>query len=205
VTGAGCGGHRSAAPGALLRSRTVADFEPAAALALAAGGNQHAWDSIVTAYGEMVWGIARSYRLSTPDAADVVQASWLKLVEHVGDIRDGDRLGAWLATTTRREALALLRRSKRDIPVEDAGLAEADDRDTDGPEQAVMRNDEDRMLWKAFGRLNGPCQRLLRVLMLDPAPPYVEVAAVLGMPIGSIGPTRARCLSTLRGFLRDTP
>src|SRR5690242_3963988 len=107
VTSPGCGGHRSAAPGALLRSRTVADFEPAAALALAAGGDQHAWDTIVTAYGEMVWGIARSYRLSRPDAADVVQASWLKLVEHVGDIRDGDRLGAWLATTTRREALAL--------------------------------------------------------------------------------------------------
>jgi RNA polymerase sigma factor (sigma-70 family) len=205
VTRTGCGGHRSAAPGALLRSRTVADFEPAAALALAAGGDQHAWDSIVAAYGEMVWAIARSYRLSSADAADVVQASWLKLVEHVGEIRDGDRLGAWLATTTRREALALLRRSKRDIPVEDAGLAEADDRDIDGPEQAVMRNDEDRMLWRAFGRLNGPCQRLLRVLMLDPAPPYVEVAAVLGMPIGSIGPTRARCLSTLRGFLRDTP
>ena len=204
MTSPGCGGHRSAAPGALLRSRTVADFEPAAALALAAGGDQHAWDTIVTAYGEMVWGIARSYRLSRPDAADVVQASWLKLVEHVGDIRDGDRLGAWLATTTRREALALLRRSKRDIPVEDAGLAEADDRDTDGPEQAAMRSDEDRRLWKAFGRLNGPCQRLLRVLMLDPAPPYVEVAAVLEMPIGSIGPTRARCLSTLRGFLRDT-
>jgi RNA polymerase sigma factor (sigma-70 family) len=205
MIGGGCGGHTTGAPGALLRSRTVADFEPAAALALAAGGDQQAWDSIVTAYGEMVWGIARGYRLSGPDAADVVQATWLKLVEHVSDIREGDRLGAWLATTTRREALGLLRRSKRDIPVEDAGLTEADDRETDGPEQRAMRNDEDRMLWKAFGRLNGPCQRLLRVLMLDPAPPYVEVAAVLDMPVGSIGPTRARCLSTLRGFLKDTP
>jgi RNA polymerase sigma factor (sigma-70 family) len=205
VTSAGCGGQRLAALGALLPSRTVADFESAAALALAAGGDQQAWDSIVAAYGEMVWGIARSYRLSNTDAADVVQATWLKLVEHVGDIRDGDRLGAWLATTTRREALGLLRRSKRDIPVEDAGIADADDREAEGPEQRALRNDEDRTLWRAFRRLNGPCQRLLRVLMVDPAPPYIEVAAVLGMPVGSIGPTRARCLSTLRGYLRDTP
>ncbi len=204
MTRAGCGGQRLAAPGALLPSRTVADFEPAAALALAAGGDQQAWDSIVGAYAEMVWGIARSYRLSNTDAADVVQATWLKLVEHIRDIRDGDRLGAWLATTTRREALGLLRRSKRDIPVEDAGIAEADDRESDDPEQRAMRNDEERMLWRAFRRLNGPCQRLLRVLMVDPAPPYVEVAAVLGMPVGSIGPTRARCLSTLRGYLKDT-
>ncbi len=136
MIGGGCGGHQSGAPAALLTSRTVADFEPAAALALAAGGDQLAWDSIVSAYGEMVWGIARSYRLSSSDAADVVQATWLKLVEHVGDIREGDRLGAWLATTTRREALGLLRRSKRDIPVEDAGLAEADDREARRPRAA---------------------------------------------------------------------
>jgi RNA polymerase sigma factor (sigma-70 family) len=203
MNGAGCGGHRSAAPGALLPSRTVADFEPAAALAAAAKGDKQAWDTIVTSYSDLVWAIARSFRLSVTDASDVSQASWLRLVEHVGDIRDGSRLGAWLATTTRREALGLLRRARRDIPVEDAGLTEAEEDDSDGPEEHVMRGEQQALLWRAFRQLNGPCQRLLRVLLLDPPPPYAEIGAALGMPVGSIGPTRARCLSAMRAFLKD--
>jgi RNA polymerase sigma factor (sigma-70 family) len=183
----------------------VADFEPVAALSAAAKGDQRAWDSIVETYGALVWSIARGFRLSVTDAADVSQATWLKLVEHITDIRDGERLGAWLATTARREALGLLRRARRDIPVEDAAFADTDDDDTEGPEQHVMRDEQDRLLWRAFKRLNGPCQRLLRVLMLDPTPPYVEIGAALDMPVGSIGPTRARCLANLRGILKDSP
>jgi RNA polymerase sigma factor (sigma-70 family) len=183
----------------------VAEFEPIAALAAAATGDQRAWDSIVEKYGEMVWSIARGFRLSMTDAADVSQATWLRLVEHITDIRDGERLGAWLATTARREALGLLRRAKRDIPVDDAGLTEPENDDTQGPEQHVMRGEQDRLLWQAFKRLNGPCQRLLRLLLLDPTPPYAEIGAALGMPVGSIGPTRARCLTNLRGILKDSP
>jgi RNA polymerase sigma factor (sigma-70 family) len=182
----------------------VVEFEPAAALAAAAKGDQQAWDSIVNSYSELVWTVARSFRLSATDASDVSQATWLKLVEHVGDIRDAERLGAWLATTARREALGLLRRSKRDIPVEDAGLTEADEHDDDGPEQRAMRNEQDLLLWRSFKQLGDACQRLLRMLLIDPPPSYAEIGAALSMPVGSIGPTRARCLTSLRALLKES-
>jgi RNA polymerase sigma factor (sigma-70 family) len=198
----GCGGLRAVAPPVLLASRTVADFEPSAALAAAAKGDQQAWDAIVNRYTELVWAVARGFRLNPADASDVTQATWLRLVEHLTDIRDGDRLGAWLATTARREALGLIRRGRRDIPVEDAGLAQPDAIDGESPEEHILRAEQDTLLWQAFRRLGGPCQRLLRVLLVDPPPAYAEVGAALGMPVGSIGPTRARCLSMLRALLK---
>ena len=198
-----CGGLGLAAPGVLLASRTVADFEPTVALAAAANGDQRAWDTIINRYSDLVWTIARSFRLNVADAADVSQATWLRLVEHLGDIRDGERLGAWLATTARREAIGLMRRGHRDIPIESTGLAESDEDTGETPEQHILRDEQDTLLWKAFRRLGGQCQRLLRVLLVDPPPPYTEIGAALDMPVGSIGPTRARCLSTLRTLLKD--
>jgi RNA polymerase sigma factor (sigma-70 family) len=179
----------------------VADFEPSAALAAAAKGDQQAWDAIVNRYTELVWTVARSFRLNSADASDVMQATWLRLVEHLTDIRDGERLGAWLATTAKREALGLLRRGRRDFPVEGTGLAEPEVIDAESPEQYILRTEQDTLLWKAFHRLGGPCQRLLRVLLADPPLAYADIGAALDMPVGSIGPTRARCLSTLRALL----
>jgi RNA polymerase sigma factor (sigma-70 family) len=201
----GCGGLRAVAPPVLLASRTVADFEPSAALAAAAKGDQQAWDTIVNRYSDLVWAVARGFRLNSADTSDVTQATWLRLVEHLTDIRDGERLGAWLATTARREALGLLRRGRRDIPVESTGLAEPDRGDEESPEQQILRTEEDSLLWKAFRRLGAQCQRLLRVLLVDPPLAYAEVGAALGMPVGSIGPTRARCLSALRALLKERP
>jgi RNA polymerase sigma factor (sigma-70 family) len=187
----------------MLASRTVADFEPSAALAAAAKGDQQAWNAIVKRYSDLVWTVARGFRLNSADASDVAQATWLRLVEHLADIRDGERLGAWLATTAKREALGLLRRGRRDIPVEGTGLAEPDGVNGESPEQHILRTEQDALLWKAFRRLGGPCQRLLRILLVDPPLAYTEVGAALDMPVGSIGPTRARCLSTLRALLKE--
>jgi RNA polymerase sigma factor (sigma-70 family) len=180
----------------------LSDFEPASALAAAATGDQRAWESIVSAYSGLVWSVARGYRLSAADAADVFQGTWLRLVEHLDDIRDATRLGGWLATTARREALGLLRRASRDVTVDDPGAAAEAVADPAAPvDEALLRTEEQRALWHAFDQLPGNCQRLLRLLFTDPPAQYLEVSAVLDMPVGSIGPTRARCLASLERIL----
>jgi RNA polymerase sigma factor (sigma-70 family) len=180
------------------------DFEPVAALAAASRGDQLAWESIVSAYSGLVWSVARGYRLSAADAADIFQGTWLRLVEHLGDIRDGSRLGGWLAATARREALMLLRRSGRDVLVDTAGALAS--LPGDGPEldERLLRDEEHQLLWRAFAQLSASCQRLLRIAFADPPPRYEEISAALDMPIGSIGPTRARCLASLHSLLAST-
>lgn len=179
----------------------MTQFDPTIALIEAADGDQKAWDQLVSRYSGLVWATVRSFRLGDADAADVFQGTWFRLVEKLHQIRDGAGLGSWLARTARNEAIDLLRRRGRespadfdeqlDEPVSTAGL----------PEETVLRAEEDRLLWQAVQRLPHRCSRLLRAMGADPPPSYAELAAALGMPIGSIGPTRARCLETLRGLL----
>jgi RNA polymerase sigma factor (sigma-70 family) len=167
-----------------------------ALLEAAAGGDQDAWNTLVERYSRLVWAVARGHRLSQADAADVTQATWLRLVEHLDGIKEPERLGAWLATTARRESLRQLGRAGRDVPVGDgldAGLTPM------GPADAgFLLAERDTLLWKAVDSLGDRCRTLLRVLMADPPPSYEEVAAALGMPVGSIGPIRGRCLDRLR-------
>ena len=183
------------------RNVTLPEAEMAELLGRAAAGDQSAWTRIVDRYAPLVWSVARSFRLNAADAADVHQATWLRLVEQMDSIRDPERLGAWLATTARREALALLRRASRDLPTGDMHLLEprlsssAPDQD---PGTELLRRERDEDLWNAIGRLPGNCRNLLRLLLVDPAPSYAEVSAALDIPVGSIGPTRARCLEHLR-------
>jgi RNA polymerase sigma factor (sigma-70 family) len=180
----------------------MSDFDPVVALAAAARGDQSAWESIVQAYSGLVWSVARGYRLDQAAAADVFQGTWLRLVEHLGDIRDGERLGGWLATTARREAIGLLRRAHRDLPVADFGeLAGSPDRVAAPADEELLKSEDQRALWAAFDRLSGSCQRLLRLLFADPPVAYADVSAALEMPVGSIGPTRSRCLASLKSLL----
>jgi RNA polymerase sigma factor (sigma-70 family) len=181
----------------------VTAFDPTIALIEAADGNQRAWDSLVARYSGLIWATARSFRLGDADAADVFQATWFRLVEKLNSIRDGAGLGAWLATTARNEAIDLLRRRGRESPA-DLGEHLVGVRSTsDLPEETALRNEEDRLLWEAVLRLPERCSRLLRAMGTDPVPSYAELAAALGMPVGSIGPTRARCLESLRGMLES--
>jgi RNA polymerase sigma factor (sigma-70 family) len=166
----------------------------------AARGDQTAWDEIVDRYSSLLWAVARAHRLSTGDAADVVQTSWLRLVEHLPTIRNPDGIGAWLATTARRESLRMLRRTACSEPSDeldvlaDPGLMDVDAR--------LLRDERDVALSRAFERLPVRDQALLRLLTVDPAPSYEEISAALAMPIGSIGPTRGRALERLRRELR---
>ncbi len=163
----------------------------------AAAGDAGAWCRLVERFSGLVWSVARAHGLGPADAADVVQTTWLRLAEHLHRLREPDRVGSWLATTARNESLRTLRRSARLVPVGfDFDLIEDDK--TSEVEASLLSDELDASLWRAFRSLPAQCQSLLRVLMADPAPSYAEVSQALGMPQGSIGPRRARCLQRLR-------
>ncbi|HSF85574.1 MAG TPA: sigma-70 family RNA polymerase sigma factor [Acidimicrobiia bacterium] len=164
--------------------------------AAAMAGSESAWLAIVERYNRLLWSVVRAFRLDTAEAEDVVQLTWVKLVERLGQVRDPERLGGWLATTARNEALAVLRRCRREAPIGAAGdfetLAAWADPDL------VVAADERSTLVRAFGRLDEEDQRLLVLLIADPPLSYAEIAAVVGRPVGAIGPSRGRALERLR-------
>lgn len=176
----------------------------------AAAGDAAAWTAIVERFSGLVWAVTRGHRLGPDDAADAFQTTWLRLAEHLDRIAHPERVGAWLATTARRESLRIARASTRFIPADDTTLHQLGHVDEYSPEQALLDSEQAmldseraRQLWRAFRKLSIRCQTLLRVLMATPPPSYAEVAAALDMPVGSIGPTRARCLDGLRRRLAD--
>jgi RNA polymerase sigma factor (sigma-70 family) len=172
--------------------------DPSALLAAAAAGDSSAWNAIVDQYNGLLWSIARGYRMSTADSADAVQTTWLRLVEHLDRIEDPSRLPGWLATTVRRECLRMLRRAKREQPsFDEDGLPDLAD-DSEPLDSALLVEERDAALWQALQQMPERCRLLIRVLMASPPPSYAEVSAALDMPIGSIGPTRQRCLDRLR-------
>ena len=165
----------------------------------AAAGDQDGWDALVREFGGLVSRIARAHRLHDADAADVTQATWMKLLEHLEDLNDPARVGAWLATTARRECLRVLRHRQRLVLFgEDGPEHEASDMP---PGDRLLTVERDRALWRSFARLQPTDQMLLRLLMAEPRPAYEEISVALDMPIGSIGPTRARALARLRNEL----
>ena len=169
----------------------------------AAAGDQAAWSELVERFQGLVWATARSFRLSRADAADVAQTTWLRLVENLDRIREPDRLGAWLATTARREAFRHLRLHGRELTSDEADLFEAP---VDDPlEVALLTEERDTALWRAFAQLSERCQTLLRLLVSEDEPSYEAIGAALDMPIGAIGPTRMRCLDKLRSFVGADP
>lgn len=162
----------------------------------AAKGDQGAWNGLVDRYNGLVWSVARAHRLSGADAADVVQTTWLRAVEHLGRLHDPESLGAWLATTARHESLRAIRLGSRHVPT---SMELAFDTPDAAPIDAtLLEGERDRALWASLGRLAERCQSLLRMLIADPPGSYDEISAALDMPIGSIGPTRGRCLERLR-------
>jgi RNA polymerase sigma factor (sigma-70 family) len=162
----------------------------------AARGEQRAWDALVREFSGMIWALARAHRLHEANAADVAQATWIRLLEHLDRIDEPACIGAWLATTARRECLRVIRDGNRAIPYgDDAPEYEAPDM---APGEALLISERDSALWESFSRLRPTDQALLRLLMAEPRPPYEEIAAALDMPIGSIGPTRQRALARLR-------
>ncbi len=165
----------------------------------AAAGDQQAWSELIDRHSSMLWAIARRHRLGAADAADVYQTTWMRLVEHIDGLTQPGHVGAWLATTARRECLRVLRGAGRELPMGDElpePIAPAAE-----PAARLIDAERDAELWEALSRLRPRDQALLLLLVADPEPSYDEIAALLAMPIGSIGPTRGRCLARLRDAL----
>lgn len=165
-------------------------------------GDGAAWDELVGRYSGLVWAVARAHRLGTADAADVSQTVWLRLVENLGRLREPEHLGGWLRTTTRHECLRVLRKGGREIP-EDESQHDRPTGPEDSPEFRMLAGERDRVVWTALSALSAQCRELLRVLAYSPDASYAQIAESLGMRIGSIGPTRGRCLAHLRRSLED--
>jgi RNA polymerase sigma factor (sigma-70 family) len=188
-----------------LMSTTGPGYDAVAPLLDAARvGDTASWDRIVERFSGLLWATARAHRLDTADSADVVQTTWLRLVENLDRIQDAERLGGWLATTARRECLVVLKRRRREPPVDADETFDHLPDQRDGVDAGLLLAERDAILWQLFEQLSDRCRRLLRVLVADPPPAYADVAQALDMPIGSIGPTRQRCLTALRSLAIDS-
>jgi RNA polymerase sigma factor (sigma-70 family) len=181
------------------RALTVRDDPVVIDLVIRAkSGDKQAWEMLVERYAPLIWSICRRYRLEG-DAEDLGQIVWLQLVDKLDRIRDPAALPGWLATTTRRECLRLLGAGRG--PVADGYVIDAEavpDEQARTAEEELLAAERHAALREAFGDLP-PChQRLILLLVEDPPVPYAEISARLGIPVGSIGPTRRRCLDKLR-------
>lgn len=160
-------------------------------------GDADAWRALVRRYSRLLVAIARSYGLNGADADDVMQTTWLRLVERLTLLRDPARAGAWLAVTARRESMATLRRLGRERPLRGHGPS------VTGPHHVVFGRDLAACVAAALEVIPPRCRDLLELLAGSPRLSYAEISAALEMPVGSVGPTRARCLTQLRRHLGD--
>jgi RNA polymerase sigma factor (sigma-70 family) len=165
----------------------------------ARNGDKQAWDALVERYAPLIWSICRRYRVAGADADDVGQGVWLQLVDQLDKIRDPAALPGWLATTTRRECVRVLRAVRGPHAARYARDAETiPDDHSQMAEQQVLVAERHAALREAFAHLP-PCdQQLIVLLIQDPPVLYAEISARLRIPVGSIGPTRGRCLDKLR-------
>jgi RNA polymerase sigma factor (sigma-70 family) len=161
-------------------------------------GDQEAWNALVEKFGSTVWAIARGHRLNSADAADVFQTTWLRLLEHLDRIEQPARVGAWLATTARRECFRILRIAGRQIPNGDDFDVHPDLATSEWPDGDLLALERKRVVDQLVNRLPVRSQILLRLLSADSPLSYRDISQSMSMPIGSIGPTRARALEQLR-------
>jgi RNA polymerase sigma factor (sigma-70 family) len=164
----------------------------------AAEGDEGAWYEIIERYAPLLWSICTRFQLSHHDRDDVAQTVWMLLVEQLGKLREPAALAGWLAVTTQRECLRVVtaaRKSERLGTRLDDAMQFVDDAVI---EQEMLTAERNACLRAAFAELSPQCQRLLAMLLSDPPLSYAEISETLGIPVGSIGPQRGRCLGRLR-------
>jgi RNA polymerase sigma factor (sigma-70 family) len=188
------------AQGAPARARiNAAGLSTADLVTRAKGGDSQAWEALVDRFAPLIWSICRRYRLGPADAADVGQCVWLRLVDKLVAIRDPAALAGWLVTTTERECVRVLRAAQR--PEARGQMLDAEnisDEQIGTAEHELLVAERHAALREALARLPPKCQQLMALLVEDPPVPYAEISARLCIPVGSIGPSRARCLEKLR-------
>lgn len=165
-------------------------------------GDSIAWRRLVDGHAGLVWSVVRGFRFDEETSKDVFQTVWLRLAEHLARIREPRKLASWLGQTTRNECIGVVRQRARVMPADDVtALGEPIDLTVapyPEPGERLEREESRRAVAAAFDRLPSRCQQLLRLLVMDPPMPYDDISVMLEMPVGSIGPTRARCLESIR-------
>lgn len=183
--------------------RTERNARIGALLERARDGDRGALDDVVRELSPLLWRVARSQGVDAETASDVVQTTWLELLGRIGEIRSPQALTSWLVTTARRESWRLKDRARRTSG--DAQTLDVLPDPGPAPDHDLLVEERDRLLRKAFRLLPERCRRLLSVLAQVDRPDYAVVSEALGMPHGSIGPTRGRCLAKLRDLLLADP
>jgi RNA polymerase sigma factor (sigma-70 family) len=185
-------------------------MEPAEVTVLvhrAAEGDPTAWNAIVDEFSGLLWSVVRGFRLNEAQSADAVQTTWLRLVEHIADLREPEHVAGWLKTTAHRVCLQVIRQGGREQLTdweEDRGPVSGvryEGPDEDGPEAAAMRQEQQVLVRRALAELPDRHRQLMELLVASPPISYQDISARLGMPVGSIGPTRARILTRMRETL----
>jgi RNA polymerase sigma factor (sigma-70 family) len=168
----------------------------------AAEGDRQAWERLVDQYARLIWSITADFKLIESDAADVAQTTWLRLFEHIDRIEYPDRVGSWLAATARNECLRSLAARKRVVLAHDDEVLTGVVACSPEVDERILADERDQVVRDALSRLPGRWQRLLELLMADPPASYADISSELDLPVGSIGPTRGRCLARLRVMLQ---
>ena len=168
----------------------------------AATGDRRAWERLVDQYARLIWSITVEFKLIESDAADVAQTTWLRLLEHIDRIEYPDRVGSWLAATARNECLRSLAARKRVVLAHDDEVLTGVVASSPEVDERILADERDQVVRDAMSRLPGRWQRLLELLMADPPASYADISSELDLPVGSIGPTRGRCLARLRVLLQ---
>ena len=166
-------------------------------------GEPEALDRLVHLLTPMLWHLARAYRVDRAAAEDAVQTTWLALVRSADRIEDPQAVLRWLSVTVQREAARLSRAAARTEPTEPTDLPGGTP--ALDPESLAIDGTNSTLLWRHVTRLSDRCQRLLRVIAFHDRPDYSKLSTELSMPVGSIGPTRSRCLKKLRESLGTDP
>lgn len=168
----------------------------------ALNGDAQAWKQLVDGHTGLVWSIIRGFRFDNETSKDVFQTVWLRLAEHLDRIREPAKLAGWLGQTARNECVGIVRQRSRIVVTDDVS---GHGQPIDGsipvfpqPGEQLERDEHRQAVAIAFERLSERCQQLLRLLVVDPPSSYEEISELLELPIGSIGPTRARCLEAMR-------
>jgi len=169
----------------------------------AADGDSQAWDALMSRYVALLWSIAFRHGLGESDAADVVQNTWLRLFEHIDDVREPARVGSWLATTAQRESLRIVAQRQRVVPSDEEATFDGADRLQAPLDEALLAREQAAEARAALDTLPPTWRSLVELLTQDPPLSYERIGADLGVPIGSIGPTRGRCVRRLRALVAD--
>lgn len=178
------------------RTKTTAEL-----LHGAAAGDQDCWNGLFRQFNPLLRSVVSGYRLDPDTTGDVCQTVWMRLFEYADRIRQPERLAAWLVATAKNEALRNIRRQKRARP--SGVLEEEADLNAPAPDERAIDKETVLDALEAFGHLPDDSQELLRLLVATPPLPYTEIAERIGRPIGSIGPTRRRCIEALKSHMDE--